>query len=121
MKLNKSVQSQFADFEKGFHKGCPTQAWRMFLPEELMTLLQGDDNYEWDKLREVKFYLLRYVIKVHKQYNMEVHTCLVAYIAALCSQWLNLVPFCLDYTVYGYNTVAWSTVHAVVSLCFSLQ
>lgn len=52
MKLNKSVQSQFADFEKGFHKGCPTQAWRMFLPEELMTLLQGDDNYEWDKLRE---------------------------------------------------------------------
>uniref|UniRef100_A0A673YYK1 Probable E3 ubiquitin-protein ligase HERC3 n=1 Tax=Salmo trutta TaxID=8032 RepID=A0A673YYK1_SALTR len=52
MKLNKSVQSQFADFEKGFHKGFPIQAWRMFLPEELMTLLQGDDNYEWDKLRE---------------------------------------------------------------------
>uniref|UniRef100_A0A4W5NG08 HECT domain-containing protein n=1 Tax=Hucho hucho TaxID=62062 RepID=A0A4W5NG08_9TELE len=52
MNLNKSVQSQFADFEKGFHKGCPIQAWRMFLPEELMTLLQGDDNYEWDKLRE---------------------------------------------------------------------
>ncbi|CAB1327289.1 unnamed protein product [Coregonus sp. 'balchen'] len=52
MKLNKSVQNQFADFEKGFHKGCPIQAWRMFLPEELMTLLQGDDNYEWDKLRE---------------------------------------------------------------------
>uniref|UniRef100_A0A4W5P1Q4 HECT-type E3 ubiquitin transferase n=1 Tax=Hucho hucho TaxID=62062 RepID=A0A4W5P1Q4_9TELE len=65
MKLNKSVQSQFADFEKGFHKGCPTQAWRMFLPEELMTLLQGDDNYEWDKLREVKFYLFRYVTRVH--------------------------------------------------------
>ncbi|XP_071263666.1 probable E3 ubiquitin-protein ligase HERC3 isoform X1 [Salvelinus alpinus] len=52
MKLNKSVQSQFADFEKGFHEGCPIQAWRMFLPEELMTLLQGDDNYEWDKLRQ---------------------------------------------------------------------
>ncbi|XP_029605527.1 probable E3 ubiquitin-protein ligase HERC3 [Salmo trutta] len=52
MKLNKLVQSQFADFEKGFHKGCPIQAWRMFLPEELMTLLQGDDNYEWDKMRE---------------------------------------------------------------------
>ncbi|CAB1327244.1 unnamed protein product, partial [Coregonus sp. 'balchen'] len=52
MKLTKSMQSQFADFEKGFHKGCPTQAWRMFLPEELMTLLQGDDYYEWDKLRE---------------------------------------------------------------------
>ncbi|KAM9398503.1 LOW QUALITY PROTEIN: putative E3 ubiquitin-protein ligase HERC6 [Salvelinus alpinus] len=52
MKLNKSVQIQFADFEKGFHKGCPIQTWRMFLPEELTTLLQGDDNYEWDKLRE---------------------------------------------------------------------
>uniref|UniRef100_A0A8C7TLL1 HECT domain-containing protein n=1 Tax=Oncorhynchus mykiss TaxID=8022 RepID=A0A8C7TLL1_ONCMY len=52
MKLNKSVQIQFADFESGFYKGCPTQTWRMFLPEELMTLLQGDDNYEWDKLRE---------------------------------------------------------------------
>ncbi|XP_071025008.1 probable E3 ubiquitin-protein ligase HERC3 [Oncorhynchus clarkii lewisi] len=52
MKLNKSVQIQFAVFERGFHKGFPIQAWRMFLPEELMTLLQGDDNYEWDKLRE---------------------------------------------------------------------
>ncbi|XP_064782596.1 probable E3 ubiquitin-protein ligase HERC3 isoform X2 [Oncorhynchus masou masou] len=52
MKLNKSVQIQFAAFESGFYKGFPIQAWRMFLPEELMTLLQGDDNYEWDKLRE---------------------------------------------------------------------
>ncbi|XP_036789588.1 probable E3 ubiquitin-protein ligase HERC3 isoform X2 [Oncorhynchus mykiss] len=52
MKLNKSVQIQFAVFERGFHKGFPIQAWRMFLPVELMTLLQGDDNYEWDKLRE---------------------------------------------------------------------
>ncbi|KAL1023772.1 hypothetical protein UPYG_G00045920 [Umbra pygmaea] len=52
MELNKSVKRQFTDFEKGFHEGCPTEAWRMFLPEELMIQLQGEDNYEWDKLRQ---------------------------------------------------------------------
>ncbi|KAJ8000716.1 hypothetical protein DPEC_G00183240 [Dallia pectoralis] len=52
MKLNKSVQNQFAEFEAGFHDGCPIHTWRIFLPEELMTLLQGEENYDWDKLRE---------------------------------------------------------------------
>ncbi|XP_010886648.2 probable E3 ubiquitin-protein ligase HERC3 isoform X1 [Esox lucius] len=57
MKLNKSVQNQFAEFEQGFLKGCPIKTWKMFLPEELMLLLQGEENYEWDKLRENAKYL----------------------------------------------------------------
>ncbi|XP_036407758.1 probable E3 ubiquitin-protein ligase HERC3 [Megalops cyprinoides] len=50
--FNKSVRRQFEDFLKGFSKGCPNEKWRMFLPEELMALLTGNIDYEWEELKK---------------------------------------------------------------------
>ena len=53
MVFNKSVECQFTKFRTGFQTGCPLLVWKMFLPEELMTLLHGDNQYEWEELRKV--------------------------------------------------------------------
>ncbi|KAG7461747.1 hypothetical protein MATL_G00194380 [Megalops atlanticus] len=50
--FNKSVRGQFEDFLKGFSKGCPNEMWRMFLPEELMAVLTGNVDYEWEELKK---------------------------------------------------------------------
>ncbi|KAG7461748.1 hypothetical protein MATL_G00194390 [Megalops atlanticus] len=50
--FNKSVRGQFEDFLKGFSKGCPNEKWRMFLPEELMAVLTGNVDYEWEELKK---------------------------------------------------------------------
>ena len=55
MVFNKSVDSQFKSFQRGFLEGCPTHAWKMFLPDELMMLLHGEEIFKWEELREVKF------------------------------------------------------------------
>ncbi|XP_062334948.1 probable E3 ubiquitin-protein ligase HERC3 isoform X1 [Osmerus eperlanus] len=52
MVFNKSVGRQFERFRAGFRTGCPLLVWQMFLPEELMTLLHGDNQYEWEELRK---------------------------------------------------------------------
>ncbi|KAM4603975.1 putative E3 ubiquitin-protein ligase HERC3 [Polymixia lowei] len=52
MVFNKSVQRQFEEFEKGFLEGCPSHAWKIFLPDELMTLLHGDEDFKWEELGE---------------------------------------------------------------------
>ncbi|KAM6971949.1 putative E3 ubiquitin-protein ligase HERC3 [Aplochiton taeniatus] len=50
--FNKSVECHFEKFAKGFQVGCPLHVWTMFLPEELMTLLQGDYKFEWEELKK---------------------------------------------------------------------
>lgn len=52
MVFNKSVECQFKKFAEGFLVGCPLLVWRIFLPEELMTLLQGDDKFQWEELEK---------------------------------------------------------------------
>ncbi|KAL4618169.1 putative E3 ubiquitin-protein ligase HERC4 isoform X1 [Arapaima gigas] len=50
--FNTSVQKEFNDFAKGFKHSCPNTTWKMFLPQELMALITGNINYEWDELRK---------------------------------------------------------------------
>lgn len=51
--FNKSVNRQFEEFSRGFAVGCPKRRWNIFLPEELMALLQGNVDYDWDELKKV--------------------------------------------------------------------
>ncbi|KAJ8403638.1 hypothetical protein AAFF_G00349640 [Aldrovandia affinis] len=50
--FNKSVTRQFDSFLRGFTIGCPKRQWNIFLPEELMALLQGNVDYDWDELKK---------------------------------------------------------------------
>ena len=54
MVFSRSVEHQFREFERGFLRGCPSPAWRMFLPDQLMTLLKGEEIFNWDDLRQVR-------------------------------------------------------------------
>ncbi|XP_062379015.1 probable E3 ubiquitin-protein ligase HERC3 isoform X2 [Sardina pilchardus] len=50
--LNTSVTRQFEDFAKGFDLGCPCRTWRMFRPDELMNVLCGEVEYQWEELQK---------------------------------------------------------------------
>ncbi|XP_030644117.1 probable E3 ubiquitin-protein ligase HERC4 [Chanos chanos] len=50
--FHKSVKQQFENFSRGFSQGCPIDAWKVFLPEELMAVLYGNTEYKWAQLKE---------------------------------------------------------------------
>ncbi|XP_071600355.1 probable E3 ubiquitin-protein ligase HERC4 [Heliangelus exortis] len=54
--LNESIRKPFEDFMQGFLRGCPTQSWKMFLPVELQTVLQGK-TVDWHLLEKNTVYL----------------------------------------------------------------
>ncbi|NXO56997.1 HERC4 ligase, partial [Aramus guarauna] len=45
--FNESIQKPFEDFMQGFLRGCPAIKWKMFLPAELQTVLQGHTKFDW--------------------------------------------------------------------------
>ncbi|KAL0272513.1 UNVERIFIED_CONTAM: hypothetical protein PYX00_005450 [Menopon gallinae] len=47
--LNKSVQQHFNAFHDGFHRVCGGKVLNLFHPHELMTLVVGNENYDWDE------------------------------------------------------------------------
>ncbi|XP_064567178.1 probable E3 ubiquitin-protein ligase HERC4 [Zonotrichia leucophrys gambelii] len=51
-KFNKSVQKPFEDFMQGFLRGCPARNWKIFFPEELQVLLQGQPTFDWHLLEK---------------------------------------------------------------------
>ncbi|NWS75346.1 HERC4 ligase, partial [Crotophaga sulcirostris] len=54
--FNESVQKPFEDFMQGFLRGCPARKWKMFLPVELQTVLQGHAKFDWHLLeKNVKY------------------------------------------------------------------
>ncbi|NWH72197.1 HERC4 ligase, partial [Piaya cayana] len=50
--FNKSVRKPFEDFMQGFLRGCPARTWKMFLPVELQTVLQGHTEFDWRLLEK---------------------------------------------------------------------
>ncbi|XP_011257668.1 probable E3 ubiquitin-protein ligase HERC4 isoform X1 [Camponotus floridanus] len=50
--LNKSVESQFKAFHKGFHKVCGGRVLELFHSHELMALVIGNQNYDWEELEK---------------------------------------------------------------------
>ncbi|NXR11851.1 HERC3 ligase, partial [Semnornis frantzii] len=54
--LNDAMRKPFEDFMKGFLRGCPATMWKMFLPVELQTVLQGHTKFDWHLLeKNVKY------------------------------------------------------------------
>ncbi|XP_033210790.1 probable E3 ubiquitin-protein ligase HERC4 isoform X2 [Belonocnema kinseyi] len=48
--LNKSVEAQFTAFDKGFHKVCGGRVLKLFHSQELMAVVVGNENYDWQEL-----------------------------------------------------------------------
>ncbi|NXG46846.1 HERC4 ligase, partial [Psilopogon haemacephalus] len=54
--LNDAIRKPFEDFVQGFIRGCPATTWKMFLPVELQTVLQGHTKFDWHLLeKNVKY------------------------------------------------------------------
>ncbi|XP_066590462.1 probable E3 ubiquitin-protein ligase HERC4 [Prorops nasuta] len=50
--LNKSVESQFQAFYKGFHKVCGGRVLELFHSHELMAVIVGNEGYDWEELEK---------------------------------------------------------------------
>ncbi|XP_011049375.1 PREDICTED: probable E3 ubiquitin-protein ligase HERC4 isoform X2 [Acromyrmex echinatior] len=50
--LNKSIETQFKAFHKGFHNVCGGRVLELFRSHELMSLLIGNENYDWEELEK---------------------------------------------------------------------
>ncbi|XP_052401862.1 probable E3 ubiquitin-protein ligase HERC4 [Carassius gibelio] len=50
--LNKSVEEVFEEFKRGFFKACDRCILEMFEPEELRGVLVGNEEYDWDILKQ---------------------------------------------------------------------
>ena len=50
--LSKSCEAQFAAFKNGFLKVVSARVLQLFHPQELMALVVGNENYDWDVLEK---------------------------------------------------------------------
>ncbi|XP_051735246.1 E3 ISG15--protein ligase HERC5-like isoform X2 [Ctenopharyngodon idella] len=50
--LNKSVEEVFEEFKRGFFKACHRCLVEIFEPEELRGVLVGNEEYDWDILKQ---------------------------------------------------------------------
>ncbi|XP_050971397.1 probable E3 ubiquitin-protein ligase HERC4 [Labeo rohita] len=50
--FNKSVEEVFEEFKRGFFKACDKCIVEMFEPEELRGVLVGNEEYDWDILKQ---------------------------------------------------------------------
>ncbi|XP_030385071.1 probable E3 ubiquitin-protein ligase HERC4 isoform X2 [Scaptodrosophila lebanonensis] len=50
--FNKSVESQYDAFHKGFMKVCSGRVMQIFQPEELMAVVVGNEEYDWQALED---------------------------------------------------------------------
>ncbi|XP_019887375.1 probable E3 ubiquitin-protein ligase HERC4 isoform X1 [Ooceraea biroi] len=48
--FNKSVELQYKAFDDGFHKVCGGRLLQLFHSHELMSLMVGNENYDWKQL-----------------------------------------------------------------------
>uniref|UniRef100_A0A8C4RMT3 HECT-type E3 ubiquitin transferase n=1 Tax=Erpetoichthys calabaricus TaxID=27687 RepID=A0A8C4RMT3_ERPCA len=58
--LNKSVKDPFDEFKRGFIKVCDQDILGFFQPQELMDLMVGNTDYDWDVLEENTTYTGEY-------------------------------------------------------------
>jgi len=54
--LEKSIERQFNEFERGFKTVCMSPAFRLFKPEELELLICGDPVLDFEELEKVTIY-----------------------------------------------------------------
>ncbi|KAG1656516.1 putative E3 ubiquitin-protein ligase HERC4 [Nymphon striatum] len=66
--LNKSVENQYNKFHEGLHSVCGGKILNLFQPEELMEMIIGSENYNWQEFEmnatyKGDFYANHHVIK----------------------------------------------------------
>lgn len=54
--LTTSIEKQFKGFHDGFMKVCGGRVLQLFHSHELMAVVVGNENYDWDALEEVAEY-----------------------------------------------------------------
>lgn len=54
--LNKSVEKQFNGFYTGFMRVCGGRIMKLFRSHELMALVVGNEDYDWDALEQCAQY-----------------------------------------------------------------
>lgn len=54
--FNRSIRSQFECFKKGFLRVCGGEVLNLFRPEELMEMVVGNQNYNWEELEKKTAY-----------------------------------------------------------------
>nr|CAB3252608.1 probable E3 ubiquitin-protein ligase HERC4 [Phallusia mammillata] len=54
--FNKSVLHQYEAFNKGFHKVCGGKIMNLFRPMELMEMVVGNQNYNWEEFEKTADY-----------------------------------------------------------------
>lgn len=54
--FNRSIKSQFECFSKGFLRVCGGEVMNLFRPEELMEMVVGNQNYNWEELEKKTTY-----------------------------------------------------------------
>lgn len=50
--FNDSIKSPFEFFSRGFHRVCGGEVMNLFRPEELMEMVVGNQNYNWEDLQK---------------------------------------------------------------------
>uniref|UniRef100_UPI00358F9D47 probable E3 ubiquitin-protein ligase HERC4 n=1 Tax=Myxine glutinosa TaxID=7769 RepID=UPI00358F9D47 len=50
--FNESVHAMFEEFYNGFHKVCGGEVLQLFQPNELMAMVIGNTNYDWEELEK---------------------------------------------------------------------
>ena len=59
--FNKSVELPFAAFNTGFHHVCGSKVLELFHPSELMSMVIGNENYDFVELEKVSSFVLSLV------------------------------------------------------------
>ncbi|XP_072563291.1 probable E3 ubiquitin-protein ligase HERC6 [Paramormyrops kingsleyae] len=54
--LNKSVETIFGEVKRGFFTVCDVDLVELFQPHELMELMVGNEEYDWEKFRQNSIY-----------------------------------------------------------------
>lgn len=60
--LNKSVESHYQAFHTGFHKVCGGRVLELFHSHELMAVVVGNENYDWEELQRNATYKEGYTV-----------------------------------------------------------
>ncbi|XP_072799353.1 probable E3 ubiquitin-protein ligase HERC6 isoform X1 [Vicugna pacos] len=63
--FNTSVMAVYQEFQRGFHKVCDKEILKYFQPEELMTAMVGNTDYDWEQFEKNSSYIPGY----HKSHH----------------------------------------------------
>ena len=84
--LNKSIDRSYTAFHAGFHKVCGGRVLDLFHARELMALVVGTQNYDWEEFEEQADYKVQLIIIRRENSNHEL---------------LGFMNFCEEFHYFG--------------------